>query len=113
MQRYVAPLLAQGADTLVLGCTHYPFVLPAIEKLIGDTSAQPIVLIDTGDAVARQLSRLLGAADLLRAPSDTPAQLRGYASAAPDALARAFSTLLALSPPVELLQIEGKIAKVD
>ncbi len=113
LQRYVAPLLAQGVDTLVLGCTHYPFVQPAIERLIEATSTQPIVLIDTGDAVARQLSRLLSTAKLQRAPSSTPAQLIGYASAAPQALAQAFSTLLALSPPVELLQIEGKIAKVD
>lgn len=71
LTRYVTPLLEQGADTLVLGCTHYPFVRPQIEHLIrqhqnstntGDTSgARPITLIDTGDAVARQLQRLLQA----------------------------------------------------
>ncbi len=70
LARYVTPLLEQGADTLVLGCTHYPFVRPQIEHLIrqyqssattGNAAARPITLIDTGDAVARQLQRLLQA----------------------------------------------------
>ena len=71
LTRYVTPLLEQGADTLVLGCTHYPFVRPQIEHLIrqhqnsattsNESGAPPITLIDTGDAVARQLQRLLQA----------------------------------------------------
>lgn len=44
-----------GADTIVLGCTHYPFLKKAIRKLLGDT----ITLIDTSDAVVRQLKRQL------------------------------------------------------
>ncbi len=44
-----------GADTLVLGCTHYPFLKKAIRKLLGET----ITLIDTSDAVVRQLKRQL------------------------------------------------------
>ena len=49
--RYTEPLLARGADTLILGCTHYPFLAPLITEVVGDS----IVLIDTGAAVARQL----------------------------------------------------------
>jgi glutamate racemase len=49
--RYTAPLLARGADTLILGCTHYPFLAPLIVEVVGDT----ITLVDTGTAVARQL----------------------------------------------------------
>jgi len=48
---YTAPLLARGADTLILGCTHYPFLAPLITEVVGDT----ITLVDTGAAVARQL----------------------------------------------------------
>lgn len=48
IEAYVAPLLEQGADTLVLGCTHYPFLRKAIEDFTGDT----ILVIDTGEAVA-------------------------------------------------------------
>jgi len=50
---FTAPLLARGADTLILGCTHYPFLVPLIREVVGEN----IVLIDTGAAVARQLQR--------------------------------------------------------
>ena len=53
VERYVAPLLARGADTLVLGCTHYPFLAPLIREVAGGN----IALIDTGAAVAQQLQR--------------------------------------------------------
>jgi glutamate racemase len=49
-----------GADTLVLGCTHYPFLRKAIRKLLGDS----INLIDTSDAVVRQLKRKLASQEL-------------------------------------------------
>lgn len=49
--RYTTPLLARGADTLILGCTHYPFLVPLITEVVGPD----IVLVDTGAAVARQL----------------------------------------------------------
>jgi glutamate racemase len=60
---YVQPLIAAGADTIVLGCTHYPFVRPLIENLVGDD----VVLIDTGAAVAKELKRRLEDARLLNA----------------------------------------------
>lgn len=53
VERYTAPLLARGADTLILGCTHYPFLSPLIREVVGPD----IILIDTGEAVARQLRR--------------------------------------------------------
>ncbi len=59
--RYVEPLLAEGCDTLILGCTHYPFLRPLLRELI----SEDISLIDTGAAVARQLERLLQARGLL------------------------------------------------
>ncbi|NNM69639.1 MAG: glutamate racemase [Gallionella sp.] len=49
--RYTAPLLARGADTLILGCTHYPFLAPLIRDVVGEG----ITLVDTGEAVSRQL----------------------------------------------------------
>jgi len=53
LERYTAPLLARGADTLILGCTHYPFLAAQIRDVTGAN----IMLIDTGEAVARQLQR--------------------------------------------------------
>ena len=55
VERYTKPLIARGADTLVLGCTHYPFLKPVISELAGSD----VRLIDTGDAVARQVVRRL------------------------------------------------------
>ena len=49
-----------GADTLVHGCTHYPFLEDAIREIAGDR----LTLIDTGHAVARHLGRTLAAAQL-------------------------------------------------
>ena len=60
LARYVAPLLEAGADTIVLGCTHYPFVRSQIEELAGPG----VTLIDTGAAVARQLQQRLQSAGL-------------------------------------------------
>ena len=56
VREYVEPLLARGADTLVLGCTHYPFLREAIESVAGPG----VRVLDTGAAVARQLQRVLG-----------------------------------------------------
>jgi len=55
LAKHLEPIQDAGADTLVLGCTHYPFLRKAIRKLLGDS----ITLIDTSDAVVRQLKRQL------------------------------------------------------
>ena len=57
LAEHLEPIQDAGADTLVLGCTHYPFLRKAIRKLLGDS----INLIDTSDAVVRQLKRKLEA----------------------------------------------------
>ena len=49
------PLLDAGADTIVLGCTHYPFLRPVIERIAGPD----VRVIDPAPAVARQLLRIL------------------------------------------------------
>ena len=104
LERYIAPLLAQGADTLVLGCTHYPFVQDAIARTVRAHTQETITLVDTGEAVARQLARLLDAASLRRTANDAP-RLQGYTTAGVDALSKAFAGLLDLQPPVEHLEV--------
>jgi glutamate racemase len=99
--RYVTPLLEQGADTLVLGCTHYPLVRATIEDVIASAGARDVALVDTGDAVTRQLVRLLDAGHLLRAARpDVPATLVAYTSASATALSAAFNSLIGIDPPV-------------
>ncbi|WP_230408122.1 glutamate racemase [Undibacterium baiyunense] len=68
LRQYVPPLLDQGVDTLVLGCTHYPFVEQQIREVIREHQAnqtKPIHIIDTGAAVARRLADLLEKQGLL------------------------------------------------
>ena len=73
LQGYLRPLLDAGADTIVLGCTHYPFVRDLIETSIEEFAAsgsikkdvaKEMVLIDTGAAVARHLKHRLEETDL-------------------------------------------------
>lgn len=107
LEHYVRPLLDQGADTLVLGCTHYPFVLQSIAQIAARAGAGDVTLVDTGEAVARQLARLLDGAGLLRADGngDAPAALEVYTSAGADALALAFVNLLGLRQAVDEISI--------
>lgn len=95
VQRYVAPLVAQQADTLVLGCTHYPFV----EHLIRDAAGPQVRIVDTGEPVARQLERLLRQHALLRPPADG-GKLSAYTTGSRSSLENAFGKLLQLDPLV-------------
>jgi glutamate racemase len=61
--RYVSSLVERGADTIVLGCTHYPFLLPVIRAAAGPA----VFIVDPSVAVARELHRRLQAGDLLSA----------------------------------------------
>ncbi|MGB0218701.1 MAG: glutamate racemase [Sinimarinibacterium flocculans] len=63
VEHYVQPLREQGADVLVLGCTHYPFLRPLIQQVAG----ADVALLDTGAAVARQVQRVLQREALARA----------------------------------------------
>ncbi|MFH1156108.1 MAG: glutamate racemase [Pseudomonadota bacterium] len=61
VEHYVAPLLVRGADTIVLGCTHYPFLEPMIRAVAG----QGVEIIDTGRAVAAQVATRLAEKGML------------------------------------------------
>jgi len=66
LQQYCLPLIAAGADTIVLGCTHYPFV----RKHIQDIAGPNITLIDTGAAVANRLQQVLEQQQMLNAATE-------------------------------------------
>ena len=55
LRQFITPLLEQGVDTLVLGCTHYPFLRNTIQRVVGDA----VTLLDPAEAVARELVRRL------------------------------------------------------
>lgn len=79
IERYVVPLLQQRADTLVLGCTHYPFLAPLIQEIVGPT----IAIIDPAAAIARELRRRLTSANLLSIESRAGTE-RFWSSATPN-----------------------------
>ena len=62
------PLLGQDIDHLVLGCTHYPFLAPAIQRVMG----AEVTLVDPAPAVAKQVQRVLLSKQLLAPPSSRP-----------------------------------------
>lgn len=66
LKQYCQPLIAAGADTIVLGCTHYPFVRKHIQAIVGPD----VTLIDTGAAVAKRLQQVLAQRELLNAASE-------------------------------------------
>ncbi len=61
IRHHVSPLIERGADTLVLGCTHYPFLSAAIQSIVGPE----VTIIDPSAAVARELRRRLTTSELL------------------------------------------------
>ncbi|MFO7547797.1 MAG: glutamate racemase [Acidimicrobiia bacterium] len=58
VRSHLRPVLDAGADTLVLGCTHYPFLAPVIRAVAGDK----VTVVDPSDAVARRVVEVSGAA---------------------------------------------------
>ena len=66
LKQYCQPLMAAGADTIVLGCTHYPFVRQYIQDIVGPN----VTLIDTGAAVAKRLQQVLEQQQMLNAATE-------------------------------------------
>lgn len=87
--RALNPMLAEGIDTVVLGCTHYPFVIPLIERLAGPQ----VRVIDPSPAIARQAARLLQERGWFVDDSRL-ASVRFFTSGQPDSLARLLPILL-------------------
>jgi glutamate racemase len=78
LRAYTEPMLARGADTIVLGCTHYPFLRDRLQGIVGND----VQIIDTGEAVARQTVRVLERVERLE-PSERleqPATITYYSS---------------------------------
>ena len=65
VRRAVAPMLRAGADQIVLGCTHYPFLLPLIERVV---AGHDVSIIAPSPAVARRVVQLLDRFDLRAEP---------------------------------------------
>ena len=94
------PMLTRGIDTVVLGCTHYPFVIPLIQDIVGSS----VRVIDPAPAVARQVGRVLESLGLLASTNDLKgfqkplrSELRFCTSGDPSALAALLPRLIGAS----------------
>jgi len=68
LRKYLRPMLDKNIDFLVLGCSHYPFLIPHIKKIIGNN----ITIIDSGQAVAKQTKIILEKNSLLQTNNSIP-----------------------------------------
>ncbi len=98
LQKFVEPLLTQGVDTVVLGCTHYPFLSALIQHLMGPD----VAILDPSAAVAQQLRRRLEAASLLATNDKTGAE-RYFSSGVLEQTAPVMDRLLSHAITLEAL----------
>lgn len=68
LKKYILPMLEKKCDYIVLGCTHYPYLLPQIQKITGNK----VKIIDSGEAVAKQVKNVLSQNDLLNLSNKLP-----------------------------------------
>jgi glutamate racemase len=93
------PLRDAGVDTVVLGCTHYPFLRDAIGEMLGPE----VKLIDSGEAVARQTRRVLEAEGTLREGGE--GGIRIFTTGDYDAVTAAVARLWGEALPVEFVEV--------
>lgn len=99
IERYVAPLLSRKADTLILGCTHYPF----LASLIREAAGESVTLVDTGAAVARELKRRVETELPLRSTAIEGKKEKFYASGDVQQVSRIISILWGEEAAVQCL----------
>lgn len=101
------PMLEKNIDTVVLGCTHYPFVIPLVQQIVGEN----VRVIDPAPAVARQTGRLLEAGGM-KNQSGEKGGLKFYTSGDPDALRSLLPRLLGEMGEVEEVKwSNGRVVK--
>ena len=103
LERAVAPMLAAGADTLVLGCTHYPFIRPLLEEIAGPD----VTIIDPAPAVARHTRNVLQQRGRL-APETRAGVLRCYTTGDAARMAALTADLLGVGCPVRAVRWQDR-----
>ena len=97
LENALLPMLEKNIDTVVLGCTHYPFVIPLIQRIVGD--ARRVRVIDPAPSVARQAGRLLEAGRM-RSQAQSNGDVKFYTSGDPTVLKSMLPILLGESGEV-------------
>lgn len=99
LEHALVPMLRRDIDTVVLGCTHYPFVIPLIQRIVGER----VRVIDPAPAVARQVRRVLEARGI-KNETNVQGDVKFYTSGDPE-------ELISLLP--RLLGEVGKVNRVE
>ncbi len=81
LKKHTEPMIAANVDYVVLGCSHYPYIIPQLKKLL----PAHVTIIDSGEAVARQTKTVLQSFNLLREEASAP-QLQFFTNAKTDTL---------------------------
>jgi len=102
LEKALQPMLEGGMDTVVLGCTHYPFVIPVIQAIAG----AEVGIVDPAPAVARQVRRLLAQDGLLN-PTSEVGNVSFYTSGEPAVLAALLPRLLGEAATVMKVEWQG------
>lgn len=68
LEKYTNPMIAANIDYLVLGCSHYPYLIPQLKAILPTN----VKIIDSGEAVARQTKTVLQSLNMLREEITTP-----------------------------------------
>ncbi|GAA4314154.1 glutamate racemase [Christiangramia aestuarii] len=83
LQKLLEPMLRAGIDYLVLGCSHYPYLIPSLKKILPEN----VQIIDSGEAVARQTRAVLKEKELLQTEIPEKPQPEFYSNIDPSVLA--------------------------
>lgn len=88
LRKYIEPMLADNIDHLVLGCTHYPFLIEDIRKIAGEK----LILLDPAKAIAQRVKQLLTEQGLINVTNDA-AKYSFYSSGSSQVMRNLLSTL--------------------
>jgi glutamate racemase len=102
LEKAIRPMLEKGIDTIVLGCTHYPFVIPLIQEIAGEN----VRVIDPAPAVARQTVRMMESHQI-QVSSQEIGKTTCFTSGEPGKIIRFIDNCFTMSCTVEKLSWKG------
>jgi glutamate racemase len=102
LEEALGPMLVQGIDTVVLGCTHFPFVIPTIKEVVGPD----VRVIDPSPAIARQAKRLLEAYGVIN-PNPQGGQVQYLTTGDPERMEDLLPGLIGIPGEVHQMQWDG------
>jgi len=109
LQRSLIPMIEKGADTIVLGCTHFPFVVPVIKSIVGPD----VTVIDPSPAIAKRVSFLLSELNLIQRFS-SKSEIIFSTTGKPENFKRIIHSLIGIdTSPISLRWKSGELTRIE